>query len=158
MKVGLVVTLSLLLVACNLFAFSVGPVGEALRKELREKESIEVDLKKIVPFDWDEFYLFTPYTPREEVCKRLQLTELHCWYYVPTESTVDGLMFLAFRYKGKTVHTEMHSRFNGDFTPVDYPQPVLPERGRFVVKKDGVTGSGEPWLRLRPIAEAKRSN
>jgi hypothetical protein len=158
-KSTLVVGFCVSLIACNPFDFSspAGPVGKALHKEVREKKSVEVDFKKIVPFAWDEMYLFGPYMPREDVCKRLGLAGLQCWYHVSETSTDDGEMFLVFRLKGDIVHTEMHSRFNGDFIPMTYPQPVTPERGRFVIIEDGRLASGEPWLRLRPVKDTERA-
>jgi hypothetical protein len=158
MQLIFVIALSILLAACNPFAFSAGSVGEALKKEVRDKKGVEVDLRKIVPFEWDSLYMFTPYMPRQEICKQLQLTELQCHRHVPIESTDDGEMFLVFRLKEEIVHTEMHSRFNGDFTPVDYPQPITPEQSRFVVIESGVGASGAPWLKLRPKIDNKRSN
>lgn len=150
--------LCILLAACNPFAFSVGPVGKALQAEVREKRSKEVDLQTVVPFNWDALYIYSPYMPREEICKQLQLKEPQCHYYVRVESTDDGEMFLVFRLKGEIVHTEMHSRFNGDFTPVDYPQPITPDRSLFSVKESGTAASGAPWLKLRPQMEKTRSN
>ena len=158
MKPALTTTLCILLIACNPFSFSVGPVGKALREEIREKRNMEVDLKKIISFAWDELYLFGPYTPQEEVCKQLHLTDLQCSHQVSVVSTDDVVMFLVFRHKGEIVHTEMHSRFNGDFTPLDYPQPITPQRARFLVEEERKSSRGGRWLKLRPASEATRSN
>jgi hypothetical protein len=145
------------LMGCNPFGFSAGPVGTALREEVREKRQTEVDLRVVAPFEWDALHMFSPYRTREEVCKQLQLTESQCRRHVTVDSTDDGEMFLVFRLKGEIVHTELHSRFNDDFLPMDYPQPVTPERSRFVVVKSGVSGGGEPWLKLRPRTDAAKN-
>lgn len=157
MKPGLVIVMCMFLAACDPFGFSAGPVGSALKKKVREKEITEVDLRKLVPFEWDSLYMFSPYRSREEVCKQLQFTVSQCHRHVSVGSTDDGEMFLVFQLKGEIVHTEMHSRFNGDFMPMDFLQPVTPERSRFLVVKSGVSGSGEPWLKLRPHSDGINS-
>lgn len=58
-------------------------------------------------------------------------------------------MFLVFRKSGKIVHKENCGRFNGDFTPVDFGLPLKPESPMFDVDKEGVSGNGKPWLRLK---------
>ncbi len=151
MKAWFVVSLCVLLFGCDLSGYLSGPVGKALRHEVREKKQKEIDLVKVVPFQWDELFLFEPYTPRNEVCKDLGLNGAECLLVVTSESTDDGEMFMVFRQKKKIVHTEMYVRFNGDFTPLDFKQPITPSEAKFIVKEDGQSASGEPWLKLKPV-------
>ena len=58
-------------------------------------------------------------------------------------------MRLVFRKSGKIVHKEMYSRFNGDFTPVDFTLPFKPESAIFDVHQEGVSANGKPWYRLK---------
>ena len=126
-----------------------GPVGKAIRKEVRDLRQAEIDLKKIVPFEWDALYLYDPYTPRKVICNDLGIPDDACRREIPDESIDDGEMYLVFQRSGEIVHQEMHLRFNGDFAPVDFAQPLTPERAVFDVKKNGVAAGGAPWLKLR---------
>ena len=130
------------------YVFS-GPVGKSVRKEVRDLQQAEIDLKKIVPFYWDALHLYGPYTPREMICNDLGIPKDDCRRQITEESIDDGEMFLVFQRSGEIIHQEMHLRFNGDFAPVDFVQPVTPDKAVFDVKEDGVAANGEPWLKLR---------
>jgi hypothetical protein len=95
-----------------------GPVGWRLRREVRAKGASPIRLADLTSFDWDEVFLFDPYTPRSAVCAALALSESDCPDYVTGESTDDAVMYIAFRQGGAFVHGEMHFRRHGDFTPV----------------------------------------
>jgi len=156
MKTLFVVIICTFLFGCDFSAYGNGPVGKAIRHEVREKKQKEIDLVEVVPFNWDELYLYGPYMPRSEICKDLKLKELECLIVVSSESTDDGDMFLVLRHKKKIVHTEMYRRFNGDFTPLDFKLPITPSEAKFVVKEEGKVVSGEPWLKLRPARSGRR--
>lgn len=64
----------------------------------------------------------------------------------------DGEMYIVFRNKGAIVHKEMYIRFNGDFTPINYKQPLTPSTAIFTVKPQGKSASGKPWLKLELIS------
>ena len=81
----------------------------------------------------------------------MSLNQIACDEQITEESTDDGEMLLVFRKDGEIIHVEMHFRFNGDFAPLDYPVPVMPEKATFAVVQDGRAASGSPWLRLRPL-------
>jgi hypothetical protein len=95
-----------------------GPVGWRLRREVRAKGASTIRLADLTTFDWDEVFLFDPYTPRSAVCTALALPESDCPDAVTGESTDDAVMYIAFRKGGAFVHGEMHFRKHGDFTPV----------------------------------------
>ena len=65
-------------------------------------------------------------------------------------------MYMVFLKNGKIVHREMYNRFNGDFTPLDLSQPIIPEKSVFRVKEEGVSTGGKTWLRLRPLYQKPR--
>jgi hypothetical protein len=157
MKTPFLFLLCGLLVSCDPSGYLSGPVGKALRNEVRERKQREIDLVSMVPFKWDELFLFEPYSPRSEVCKELRLKESECSSIVKSESTDDGQMLLVFKLEAQIVHTEMHIRFNGDFTPLDFKQPITPTTAKFRVQEEGHSASGKPWLRLRPT-KTERSN
>jgi len=129
-----------------------GEVGWALKKELRDRNRKEVALAKLTKFEWDELFLFSPYYPTNEVCKRLTLSTIDCKSIITSESTDDGEMLMVFRLRRKVVHAEMHIRWHGDFTPVP-EKPLTPQTAIFSVSAD------RDWLKLRPIGNAltKRS-
>ncbi|MNZ55617.1 hypothetical protein D3C78_735480 [compost metagenome] len=130
-----------------------GEVGWALKKEIRDKKSIRVEIAKLTNFKWDEMFLFGPYQPTSEVCKRLELSSIACKTIITAELADDGEMLMVFRLNGKVVHTEMHIRWHGDFTPVP-DKPFTPRTAVFSVSVEGKDASGEGWLKLRPISEA----
>lgn len=129
-----------------------GDVGWALKKELRDKKSTTVEIAKLTHFQWGELFLFGPYQPTDEVCKRLQLSSVDCKAIITVESTDDGEMLMVFRHKKKVVHTEMHIRWNGDFTPVP-DEPFSPRTAIFSVSIEGKSVHGpkrrfENWKAL----------
>ena len=56
---------------------------------------------------------------------------------------------MVFRNKGKVVHTEMHIRWHGDFTPAS-DEPFTPSTAIFNVIIDGKGSQEQDWLRLKP--------
>jgi hypothetical protein len=148
-------TLALTLVLCSLAGcgdlyryFASGEVGWALKQEVRDKRSSEIAIAKLTRFEWDELFLFAPYQPTSQVCERLALSPEECRATIKSESTDDGEMLIVLRQKGRVVHSEMHSRWHGDFTPVP-DKPLTPASAVFVVEAAGQMSKGE-WLRLRP--------
>ncbi len=149
MRVVTTIIILLLLAGCEPTYWLSGSVGKAIRKEVRDSRKAEINLNDIVSFEWDELYLYDPYTTRSFICKDLGISKEDCEKEIPDESTDDGEMYLVFRRAGKIVHKEMHIRFNGDFTPVDFAQPLTPENAVFKVIEEGFSSSGEPWFRLK---------
>ena len=149
MKALFIFTFLGLLAACDSTDYFSGPVSMELRKQIRDQKQTVIDLKEIVPFEWEELYLFSPYTPCSEICKQLGIPDSECKDVISSESMDDGEMYMIFLRNGEIVHKEMHIRFNGDFTPLDFRQPLNPDKAVFTVKNDGVSARGEPWLRLR---------
>lgn len=134
-----------------------GDVGWALKKELRDKKSTKVEIAQLTKFQWDELFLFGPYQPTDEVCKRLELSTFDCKSIITVESTDDGEMLMVFRNEGKVVHTEMHTRWHGDFTPVP-DEPFTPRTAIFSVSIEGNGANGRDWLKLRPTTESAQTS
>ncbi len=128
-----------------------GEVGWALKKALRDKHSKEVAIAQLTGFEWDELFLFGPYMPTDEVCKRLAIAPAECRSVITSESMDDGEMLMVFRHQGRVVHTEMHLRRHGDFTPVP-EAPYTPKSAVFAVSVEGKGALGEDWLKLRPVS------
>jgi len=150
MRIAIIAMLLLSLVGCgDIYRyFNSGEVGRALKRELRDKHAQEVSIAKLTKFQWDELFLFGPYEPTGEICKRLNLAPTECKSTITSESTDDGQMLMVFRNNGKVVHTEMHIRWHGDFTPVP-DKPFTPATAVFKVVVDGKGSQGQDWLRLR---------
>jgi hypothetical protein len=122
-------------------------------KELRDNQANnqtkEVTIAKLTRFAWDELFLFSPYTPSREVCKRVQVTAADCKAVIPDESKDDGEMMMVFRIKGKVAHSELHHRSHGDFTPAP-AEPFTPQTAVFSVVAESTGAAGADWLKLRP--------
>jgi hypothetical protein len=125
-----------------------GPVGWQLKREIRDRGAKRIVLSELTTFAWDEVYLFGPYFPRSEVCKALKLSVDDCNRRITAESTDDGEMLIAFRERGALVHSEMHMRWHGDFTPVPERQPIAKKNAVFKVVPAGQGASGGFWLKL----------
>lgn len=159
MRTVLAILLSLSLSGCgDIYRYiKSGEIGWALKKEIRDKKATKVDVAKLTEFEWDEFFVFDPYQPKKEVCKRLNLSPSDCESSTAFESISDGEMLMVFRRNGVIVHTEMHIRWHGDFTPAP-DKPFTPQTAVFSVAVEGKGALGEDWLKLRPIGEAPSPN
>jgi len=143
-----IVVFSLALVAgCS---SSAGEFSVALGKRLQVERQPVVDLAKVTSLNWEELFIFGPYSIREESCKLLQLSWLECRFTIPS-SVDEGEYFLVFRAKQKVVHSERHARGNGDFHSRGgrRPQPVSHLSAKFnVVPTGSATPQGAQWFRL----------
>lgn len=128
-----------------------GDVGWAIKKELRDEKSQSIEIAKLTKFQWDELFLFGPYQPTNEICKRLDLSSIECKSLIDAESIGEGETLMVFRNKGKIVHSEIHFRFQGDFAPVP-DKPLTPRTAIFTVSIEGKDAQGEDWVKLHPIA------
>ena len=140
---------TLVLASCDISYFYSGTVGKAIRNELRELNKQEIVLSDITQFEWDELFLFEPYTSSKSVCFKLNIPEKQCEAEIPEQSMDDGEMYIVFRNNGVIVHKEMYIRFNGDFTPIKYELPLTPSTALFTVTEQGKSASGKPWLKLK---------
>ncbi|MFC7420577.1 hypothetical protein ACFQNF_11910 [Iodobacter arcticus] len=122
-----------------------------MNKELRD--NTQVEMVKLTKFAWDEFFLFDPYLPKSEVCKRLMLSAVECKSAFKIEFIGEGEMLMVFRLKGRLVHTELHRRYFGDFTPAP-ETPFTPQTAVFLVATEGKGALGGDWLKLRPQTQA----
>lgn len=138
--------------------FESGEVGWVLKKEIRDKRKKEVAIAKLTKFKWDELYLFSPYEGTRNVCEKLSLSQADCASSIKSESTSDGEMLMVFLHKGKVVHSEMHFRWHGDFTPVP-EEPLTPRTAIFDVSVEGRGAWGGDWLKLflKPQKKTKDS-
>ncbi|MCA1246747.1 hypothetical protein [Massilia sp. MS-15] len=123
-------------------------VGHAIGKLVRARHVTELRLADATKFDWEQVYIFAPYTPRTAVCDTLGIQVKYCARFIPFESTDDGEMSLAFVTRGRLVHYARHSRFNGDFMPVLAKQPLLRTNAVFQVVPDGTASDGRTWFKL----------
>lgn len=149
MKLTAIIILLALFFGCEPNHWLSGPVGKAIKREVRDARRTAIHLSNLTPFEWDEAYFFDPYTPRQVICEDLGISEKSCPQQITDESTDDGEMFLVFRKSGKIVHKEMYRRFNGDFTPIEFALPLTPESATFEVYQEDVSGNGKPWFRLK---------
>lgn len=127
----------------NAFAVS-GEIGELIR----ERKTADIRLADATRFEWDEVYLFSPYTSRSDVCETLHIQIRHCDRHVHFESWDDGEMSLAFVNRGRLVHYARHSRRNGDFIPVPSRQPLAVAAAVFRLVPEGVSKDQQTSFKL----------
>jgi hypothetical protein len=125
-----------------------GEVGWAIKHEVRNRQKAEISLAMLTRFRWDELVVFGSYTPRDEICRRLQLDEPACTAANLPEPLNDGLSLLVFRRNGKIVHREIHLGYHGEFR-VDDRISFTPQNAVFLVEPHGMLRHGERHLLLK---------
>ena len=126
-----------------------GPVGWELKKRVRDARATEVDMARIAAFPWDELFLFDPYSSPQSICKTLALQPGECATTIKNELEDEGEILMVFRSGGRVVHTDLHVRYHGDFSPAPERQPLSRAQAVFDVVADGqTTRGGVPWLKL----------
>ena len=150
MKRIVIAIIIVVLTGCDFSGYHSKDVGSVIGKEVRNSGTKEIDLAQIVPFTWDELYLFDPYTPASEVCKVLNIPINKCSMVIDDKSMDDGEMYMVFMLIGTIVHKEIYFSLNGEFT--NYPKPIKVDKSKFIVAEKGQkTLFGKPWLELVPV-------
>lgn len=108
------------------------PVSDALAKQVVDGGMIRV--ASITAFDWDSFYVFSPYTPGAEICSRLGGKWPDCDRKVPN-AVGEGQYFLVFSLGSSVVHFELHRRAGGDFCETGCALVLSKEQAVFKVSR-----------------------
>jgi hypothetical protein len=133
-----------------------GEFSTALGTLLRSNAVSEVDFAKVLPLDWDELFAFGTYSIRERNCEVLNLGWLECRVELPAE-VEEGEYYFVFRRGAEVIHSEHHSRQNGDFGShgTATPWPIFRANARFQVHRiQGQSSSGALRFELEHIATA----
>ncbi len=88
------------------------PVSDAIAQQSVDGATIRV--ASVTAFDWDSFYVFSPYTSGADICARLGDKLSDCMRKTPG-SVGEGQYFLAFALGNSIVHFEPYRRGDGDF-------------------------------------------
>jgi len=48
-------------------------IEAAMKNKAKDEDRIEVDIVSLTNFDWDQAFLFTPYTPQESIDEQLKI-------------------------------------------------------------------------------------
>lgn len=131
----------------------VDPLSKAIGRVVREERTTELRLIEVTPFTWDKVYFFGPYAQHAAICSTLEIKTKDCDRIVSVASVDDGEMTIAFVTGKNVVHYALHTRWNGDFSPVPKSQPILREAAVFRVIVDGEASDGSPWYRLALLPE-----
>lgn len=126
---------------------SSGPVGWAIKHEVRDNKRQQISVAALTRFPWEELIVFSSYTPTQEICRRLQLDDSACKAADLPEPMNDGLSLIVFRKAGRIVHREIHLGYHGEFRVEE--RSFSPADAHFVVEAIGTLGNGEPHLVLR---------
>ena len=118
-------------------------MSDAIRQ--KSVEGSIVRIADITQFDWDKFFVFSPYTTNFDICSRLGPIFRECAKEVP--ALVDeGSYFLAFVSADRVVHIEFYPRGTGDFCEMSCTLVLTREQAVFRVNRDDAT-SGQ-YLKL----------
>ncbi|MGV2882478.1 hypothetical protein [Paenibacillus taichungensis] len=83
----------------------------AIEKSRVGNELVTIDFKKITGFSWDKVYVFTPYTPEEEINQQLGFN----WSKANLIEYYDSFNLLVFVKENKVVQYVKFPRTNGKF-------------------------------------------
>ena len=104
----IVLTLATILAACSPNA----PVSKAINDQLPNAKSINI--ANLTSFTWEKTYVFSPYTPRKDICTQLVSSWKNCESELP-EYINESTYLLAFMNANELVHFEMFHRQRADF-------------------------------------------
>ena len=118
----------------------------AIEKKQGQDEKVIVKLQSITTFQWDKFYVFTPYTPIEKIHKTLGF---NCPRAVKSGiNHRDDINLLVFVKDRKVIQHLEYPRSHGDFYKIKKKNGFTPKEAIFEVREEDL---GEPWLVLYPI-------
>lgn len=115
---------SMLLIGCNSdLKVNDGIVESKMDSFSLDKDQYEIDINALTDFPWDKAYIFTPYTPKEHVTKKLGFN----WRNSIGIDYRDDINLIVF-VKGKRVvkYIEL-SRKYGDFDVQDIENEIMPD-------------------------------
>ncbi|MBT8364677.1 MAG: hypothetical protein KJP23_08220 [Deltaproteobacteria bacterium] len=78
MRLTALIMMLALFSGCESIYSTDGPVGKALKEEVRYARKTVIHLSNLTPFEWDEAYFYDPYTPRQVICESLGITAKSC--------------------------------------------------------------------------------
>lgn len=129
-------------------------LSQTLGKLAHDDGITEIHLDQVTQFAWDEVYFFAPYTPREQVCKTLNILPTDCTRFITISSVDDGQMTLAFVLQHCLMHYTIHDRKNGDFLPMPSPKMIREEDAVFRVVH-AQSSNGREWVTLEQKRPAR---
>jgi len=140
----LFVATALAVAACS----DASDTSEAIERLVRTDKPATLRLADATRFEWDQVFIFAPYTTRARACGVLGVQAEACERTVPFESMDDGEMSLAFMAQGRVVRYVRHSRANGDFVPVPAVQPLSRDEAVFRIVPFETMANGRTLIRL----------
>ena len=89
-------------------------VSESINNQL-QSGATRIDMRGMATaFAWDKMYVFAPYSPKDEMCKKIGLSPRQCSNSNLT-SADEGEFVLVFVHSGAITHVEHFSRKIGNF-------------------------------------------
>jgi hypothetical protein len=139
-----------ILVGCSSLAQNKKQQGElqqklsaAIEEKRQSDERVVIQMKSLTNFEWDKFYVFTPYTTAEEVRDTLGFdTTITAHSKIEVTESHNLLVFVR---DNQVVLSIDFARSAGDFGKLKRRGGYSPAEAIFEVKAEG---SGNPLLRL----------
>jgi hypothetical protein len=126
---------------CTALALSLACVGCTNRSSVTEQVSkqlssgtAQVDLSGIGEFEWDNMFVFGPYTPRDESCKTLKLPFSQC-FAAGVRDVDEGEFLLVFMHDGKASRVEYLPRYVGNFDEACLANAISKSKAQFTVER-----------------------
>ncbi len=125
-------------------------VGSIIHSKQTTGDPAYLDVRRVMPFDWEEFYVFPPYTSVNDIEKALGFGWRNAGKTKIDER--DDIALLVF-VMGRTVQEYVeHPRSEGDFSKLKPGYPYDPTEAYFEVVEE--KQDGRSWFFFR---EAERS-
>ncbi|WP_100401872.1 hypothetical protein [Bacillus sp. FJAT-42315] len=103
---------------------------QSVRLAMKKESVEEIDLNRFTDFDWEQAYLFSPYTPQEDISRQLGI-----YYKDPSSIDMrDDINLLVFLNKNKVVQYAEISREYGDLV-IDTDDGLSPSNATLTIKK-----------------------
>jgi hypothetical protein len=124
--------------------------SNALWEQVQRGPGVVVDFAELFPFAWDRVYVFNPYTPAEEITKRLGFSWSGATKTAISESK--GLTLVVFVRDRDVVHSFEHSRGRGDMVALGNEiKGFARDQAKFEVLRDAESQLHRPNLPGNPI-------
>ena len=101
--------LGVALVGCSRHSRVIDNIAHQLRNG-----ATQVDIGKSGDLAWDEMFVFSPYYPKDEICKTLKLSSAQC-SASGIKDVVEGEFFLVFMQQGAVAEKQSFPRTIADF-------------------------------------------
>ena len=122
------------------------------KRKINNRDTIIIDIKELTDFDWDFFFVVTPYSNLSKVGK---ITKINVDILKRTNIRYrDSMNLLVFVRNGKIIKYVEFLRLSGDFSYLENYELFSPKEAVFIVEEIDKYKSGNKYLIIKKIETA----